>query len=256
MLKEIVIAISSFGSAHAFISKHRLWKWVLITGILYTLFLMGCFYFFGMSASYLLDEQLLEQSGLRGWISRINSGVLSFMLSFTLLVIWLIFALCYLSLAKYLWLFLAAPLLVHLNSIIASHMGNQASSEPGAFSTSWLRALRMSLRNLLWQSVYLLALFLVALIPLAGWVVPFFALLIECYFWGFSMLDYAFRNRKLDYNDVISFSGGHKGYALGNGLVYYGLHLIPVAGWIVAPFYAQVAAAINCGEVLVSPDNK
>ncbi len=255
MLKEIVLAITSFGSAHAFISKHRLWKWVLLTGILYSLFLLGCFYFFGMSASYLLDEQLLEQSGLRAWISRINSGVLSFMLSFTLLVIWLIFALCYLSLAKYLWLFLAAPLLVHLNRIIAMHLGNIDLPDPGTFSKSWARALLMGLRNLLWQSVYLLALFLLALIPVAGWVIPFFALLIECYFWGFSMLDYAFRNRNMDYNEVISFSGRHKGYALGNGLVYYGLHLIPIAGWIVAPFYAQVAAAFNCEEVLLSPNN-
>jgi CysZ protein len=254
VLKEIVLAITSFGSAHAFISKHKLWKWVFITGILYTLFLLICFYFFGKTASYLLDEQLLEQSGLRSWISRINSGLLSFLLSFTLLVIWLIFALCYLSLAKYLWLFLAAPLLLHVSQIIAQRMGRVIAPVNNAFYRSWISALAMALRNLLWQSVYLLALCLLALVPLAGWVVPFFALLIECYFWGFSMIDYAFRARVLDYKDAISFSGGNKGYAMGNGIIFYGLHLIPIAGWVVAPFYAQVATAILCEQVIVSPE--
>jgi CysZ protein len=255
VLKEIVLAISSFGSAHAFISKHRLWKWVFISGILYALFLVGCFYFFGRAASYLLDEQLLEQSGLRLWISRINSGLLSFMFSFTLLVIWLIFALCYLSLAKYLWLFLASPLLRYLNGVIAFHLGETNATKSNTLSPSMGRALGMPLRNLLWQSVYLLALFLLALVPIAGWVIPFFALLIECYFWGFSMLDYAFSVRNLDYKNTISFSGGHKGYALGNGIIFYLLHLIPIAGWVAAPFYTQVAAALLCDQVLISPEN-
>ena len=44
MLKEIVIAIQSYLEAHRFIVKHRLWKWILITGIVYALLFFASLY--------------------------------------------------------------------------------------------------------------------------------------------------------------------------------------------------------------------
>ena len=37
MLKEIVIAVESFFRAHQFICSHKLWKWIIIPGVLYML---------------------------------------------------------------------------------------------------------------------------------------------------------------------------------------------------------------------------
>ena len=50
MLKEIVIAIESYFRAHRFISKHRLWKWIIIPGILYMLLFMAGMYVFWQSS--------------------------------------------------------------------------------------------------------------------------------------------------------------------------------------------------------------
>jgi CysZ protein len=47
LLKEIVIAIQSYLKAHQFISQHRLWKWIIIPGIVYALLFAVSMYFFG-----------------------------------------------------------------------------------------------------------------------------------------------------------------------------------------------------------------
>ena len=52
MLKEIIIAIQSYYEAHKFIIKHRLWKWIYIPGLIYTvLFIAGIYLFWTTSNS-------------------------------------------------------------------------------------------------------------------------------------------------------------------------------------------------------------
>jgi CysZ protein len=80
---------------------------------------------------------------------------------------------------------------------------------------------------------------------LVGWVVPIATLLVECYYYGFSMLDYSCERHRLSPSESISFIGKHKGLAIGNGMVFYLMHAIPVLGWILAPAYAVVAATIS-----------
>jgi CysZ protein len=46
----------------------------------------------------------------------------------------------------------------------------------------------------------------------------------------------------------IDFISTHKGLAIGNGIVFYLMHLIPVIGWIFAPAYAVIAATISMHE--------
>jgi CysZ protein len=45
--------------------------------------------------------------------------------------------------------------------------------------------------------------------------------------------------------ESIHYIGSHKGLAIGNGLVFYIMHLLPVVGWILAPAYAVVAATLS-----------
>jgi CysZ protein len=37
----------------------------------------------------------------------------------------------------------------------------------------------------------------------------------------------------------------HKGLAMGNGIVFYLFHFLPVIGWILAPSYAVIAATLS-----------
>jgi len=59
------------------------------------------------------------------------------------------------------------------------------------------------------------------------------------------MLDYSCERNKLSPAQSIVFIGRHKGLAIGNGIVFYLMHIIPVAGWILAPSYAVIAATIS-----------
>jgi CysZ protein len=108
-----------------------------------------------------------------------------------------------------------------------------------------IRGIKLALRNTLWQTLYTVSILLLSLIPVVGWFTPFFALLIECYFLGFSMLDYSCERHKLSTIESIAFIGKHKGLAIGNGIVFYLMHMVIIVGWILAPSYAVIAATIS-----------
>ena len=108
-----------------------------------------------------------------------------------------------------------------------------------------LRGIRIALRNIVWQSVYLLTILIFSFIPIAGWIAPLIALFVECYYFGFSMLDYSSERNKLSYFQSINFISHHKGLAIGNGMIYFLMHLLPIVGWLLAPSYAVIAATLS-----------
>jgi CysZ protein len=71
------------------------------------------------------------------------------------------------------------------------------------------------------------------------------ALFVECYYYGFSMLDYSCERHQLSPAESIHFIGQRRGLAIGNGLVFYLMHFVPFVGWVLAPSYALIAATIS-----------
>ena len=108
-----------------------------------------------------------------------------------------------------------------------------------------MRGIKLALRNTLWQTVYIIAVMLLSLVPLVGWAAPLLGLFIECYYYGFSMLDYSAERHKMSAGQSIEFISQHKGLAIGNGMVFYLMHIVPIIGWVLAPAYAVVAATIS-----------
>jgi len=107
----------------------------------------------------------------------------------------------------------------------------------------------MALRNTFWQLIYIIAIIFVSLIPVIGWITPILAVIIECYYYGFSMLDYTCERNGMNKQKSIDYISTHKGLAIGNGIVFYLMHLLPVIGWVLAPAYAVVAATISLHEM-------
>lgn len=245
VLKEIIIAIESYGKAHRFISKHGLWRWILIPGILYMLLFAVSMYFFWNTASDAV-AWLNHVTGLRSWLDRVNSGWLSFLVSFAEFVLTLLMLLFYFSLFKYVWLIIGSPLFAYLSEKTAALLEGKEFpfSWPQLLKDMW-RGIRLALRNTQWQTVYLIAVVILSFVPLVGWAAPLLSLFIECYYYGFSMLDYSCERQKLSAGASIQFIGQHKGLAIGNGIVFYLMHLVPIAGWVLAPAYAVVAATIS-----------
>lgn len=245
MLKDIVTAIQAYGQAHRFIRVHKLWKWIIIPGFVYMLLFCISMYFFGKSASYVI-EVLSVKTGLRGWVESLQSSIVGFLFTIGGVMLWLILMLFYFSLFKYIWLIIGSPIFAYLSEKTeAIKEGKDFPFSLSQLLKDILRGIRIALRNTLWQSVYLFSLLILSLIPVVGWVVPVFALLIECYYYGFSMLDYSLERHQLTASESIHFIGNRKGLAIANGLIFYLMHLIPIIGWLFAPSYAVIAATLS-----------
>jgi CysZ protein len=62
-------------------------------------------------------------------------------------------------------------------------------------------------------------------------------------------MDFGLATEKHNRNFAAAYLNSHKGLPTGNGIVFYLLHLLPIIGWITAPFYALVAAHLNTQEI-------
>ena len=95
MLKEIIISIQAYLHTHRFIIKHRLWKWIIIPGLLYSvLFCIGIYLFWVSSNSAI--ELMLVKTGIKEWMVKMENSWLSFLLIFGQLILHLILLLFYL----------------------------------------------------------------------------------------------------------------------------------------------------------------
>ena len=252
MLKEIIIAIQSYFEAHNFIRKHKLWKWIIIPGILYTLLFTIGMYFFWRSSNDAVTW-ISQQIGLEAWLQKQRSEWLSFFFVMVGLMLRIVLVFFYFSLFKYLFLIIGSPVFAYLSEKTESIIeGKDFPFDLKQLLHDIARGIRLALRNTLWQTVYVVSLLLLSLLPLVGWITPVIALFIECYFYGFSMLDYSLERHKLTYTQSINYIGRHKGLAIGNGLMFYLMHGFIIIGWVLAPAYAVVAATLSLHKVKTS----
>jgi len=245
LLKEIVIAIQSYYKAHQFIRKHLLWKWIVIPGIIYTiLFCIGMYFFWNSADSAV--TYLSELTGITKWLHHQHSAALSFLFVMGGIMVRLILVFFYFSLFKYLFLVIGSPLFAYLSEKTESII--QGKEIPFNFQQMLkdvVRGIKLALRNCFWQTVYTVSILILSFVPLVGWITPVIYALVECYYYGFSMLDYSCERHKLSAAESIAFISKRRGLAMGNGLVFYMMHFIPFLGWVLAPSYAVVAATIS-----------
>jgi CysZ protein len=245
LLKEIVIAIQAYRKAHIFIEKHRLWKWILIPGLAYMILFTIGLYFFWISADTAVSH-LSQFVGIDRWLHRQHSAALSFIFMMGGIMVRLIMMFFYFSLFKYLFLIVGSPVFAYLSEKTESIIeGKDFIFSKSAYFHDIRRGIRLAIRNCLWQTVYTISILLLSFIPLVGWITPVISGLVECYFYGFSMLDYSCERHNLSPSASISFISQRRGLAIGNGLVFYLMHFIPFVGWVLAPSYALVAATIS-----------
>ena len=249
MLKEIIIAIQSYGEAHNFIRKHRLWKWIIIPGVLYTLLFIFGMYLFWQSSNDAVTW-ISQHIGLETWLQNQRNNWLSFLFLMAGLVLRIVIVLFYFSLFKYIFLIIGSPVFAYLSEKTESILeGKDFPFNIKQLLRDILRGVRMAVRNTLWQTLYVVSLLFLSLIPLVGWITPVIAVFVECYYYGSSMLDYSLERDKLTYAQSINYIGRHRGLAVGNGLIFYLMHGFIIIGWVLAPAYAVVAATLSLHKV-------
>jgi len=245
MLKDIITAIQAYFQANRFIAKHKLWKWIFIPGLIYTLLLFFGMYFFWITSGSAIEWMFLK-IGIKGWMDKMNDSWLSFLFIFGRIMLHLVFLLFYFSLFKYIFLIIGSPVFAYLSEKTEAIIeGKDFPFNLKQLLKDVVRGVKLAFRNVLWQTVYTVSILILSFIPVIGWVTPLIGLLIECYYLGFSMIDYSCERNKLSTSQSIAFIGRHKGLAIGNGLLFYLMHFIPILGWVLAPSYAVIAATLS-----------
>lgn len=200
---------------------------------------------FWISSGDFLDW-LFQLLGIKSWLEAMQVDWLNFLFITGSIIFRLILLFFYFSLFKFLFLIVGAPLFAYLSEKTESIIeGTDHPFDLTQFLKDIGRAVVLALRNSLWQSVYLISILLFSLVPVVGWVSPLIAFMVECYYYGFSMLDYSAERHRLSPSQSIAAIGSQKGLAIGNGMVFYILHLVPFVGWVLAPAYAVVAATLS-----------
>lgn len=191
-------------------------------------------------------EYLTRLLHITEWVQDLESSWVSFLFILVAFSVRIVFVFWYFSYFKYLFLIVASPVFSYLSE------KTEAILEYREFPFSWAqlgqdiwRGIRMSFRNIVYQTGAILILLVVSFIPVVGWITPMIGFFIESYFYGFSMMDYSCERHRLTMAQSIQFIRQHRGMALGNGMVFYVFMLVPVAGWMLAPSYAVIAATID-----------
>src|SRR5690606_1927540 len=175
-----------------------------------------------------------------------RSEWLSFFFVMTGMMLRLILVLFYFSLFKYVILIIGSPVFTYLSEKTEAIIdGKEHTFNWSEVKKDAVRGIQLAMRNAGWQSVYLVALILLSLVPLIGWISPVIALLMECYYFGVSMLDYSFARNNFSVSQSVAFTARHKGLAIGNGLLFFAMHILI----ILAPAYAIIAATLSVHKV-------
>ncbi len=234
-------SVSAYPKAIAFLNRHRLWHYVLVPAVIYALI------FLALSAAVwefaeALSDQLIDWIGIRtlsgfldealSWLVKLLTRLLGFLL--------------YFKLFRYVVLLLASPALALLSEKTQEILTGQ--TKPFTFRQFFsdvARGLAISLTNLLLELSFTLPLYLLSFIPLASPFTVALIIAIESYFVGFAMLDYRNEFRQFSARQSRTWIRQHRGLAIGNGLLFNLLLLIPVAGVLLAPSLAVVAAGLS-----------
>jgi CysZ protein len=208
------------------------------------LFTSGMYFFIVSSNSAV--SYLSEIIGIDKWLQEQRNAFLSFIFLMGGIMLRIILLFFYFSLFKYLFLIVGSPLFAYLSEKTEALLeGKDYPFNLRQMLKDIFRGIRLALRNALWQTVYTISILILSFVPVVGWITPVLALFIECYYYGFSMLDYSCERHKLSPSETVTFISKHKGLAIGNGLMFYIMHLVPIVGWILAPAYAVIAATLS-----------
>ncbi|MBM3414491.1 MAG: EI24 domain-containing protein [Bacteroidetes bacterium] len=244
-MKEIVIAFRSWQEARHFIQQQNLLRGVLWPGILYSLFAVIGLILFVISSNDAVSW-MSATLGIEQWLQKERSEWLSFLFVMNGMMLRLVLLLFYFALFKNLILVVGAPAFAYLSEKTEALLEN--NQHRFYWDVVWKdaqRGIRLAIKNTGLEALYFGGLILLALIPVAGWITPLIGLLMQGYYFGFAMLDYSFARSQLTPSQSAVFCSHHKGLAIGNGLLFFAMHLFV----LLAPAYAIIAATFSVRQI-------
>ena len=244
MIKNILKGIKAYTGTFELINKLRLWKYfgVPIAISLCTAFLIG------FSAWGLSDNVGEFISGI--WIFRWGTETFR---SISNVVGALIILVIGLILYRHIVMALSAPFMSPVSEKIEKHLyGRSRTMHSHRNTTNTLqfwRGVRINFRNLVRELVFTIPLLLLSFIPVVGLISSILLFLVQSYYAGFGNMDYTLE-RHYRYAESIKFVQRNRGLAIGNGIVFMLMLLIPIVGIILVLPLSVTAASTETLKVL------
>ncbi len=242
MLKAIFKGIKAYAGALRLLSQLKLWKYFAIP--------IGISFFTGIACialAYTLSTPIgsfIGQLWIWEWGAETFATISRFLGGFIVLVFGLI-------LYKHIILALSAPFMSPVSERIEKHILGDTNHHHRKtnFSQQLVRGVRINIRNLFKEFLFVIPLVVIGLIPGVGIITTMLIFLIQAYYVGFGNMDYTME-RHFSYKESINFVGKHKGTAIGNGIVFMLMLFIPIIGIIIVLPISVVAASTETVTLL------
>ncbi len=242
MFKNIINGIKAYFGTFKLLSKLGLWKYfavpILISVITGASF-VALTYFFSDNLGSLISRAWVWE-----WGSETFATISTYLGGFLILVLGLV-------LYKHIVMALSAPFMSPVSEKIEAHMlGETAHSHrQTSFAQQLSRGIRINVRNLVKELLFMIPLVILSFIPVVGIVFTALIFLIQAYYIGFGNMDYTME-RHFDYKNSIQFVRKHRGIAIGNGIVFVLMLFIPIIGFIITLPISVVAASTETVRIL------
>jgi chorismate dehydratase len=253
--------IEYFFKGFSFLSKEKLWHYVLYPLILWIVIFLATLFLVGE-----LIEQITRQ--LENFLTTLTVDGFEYLLFFKkgfiikalsfLVSVFLKLAFFFIggTLVKYITLILLSPMLSRLSEVIESKItGKKFDFSLGQFLKDVLRGISISLRNMFFEYLFIIGGFVVCFFfpPLIFVITPvlFF---VSCYYYGCTMMDYSCERHKMSISQSLSFVRKHKAIVAGIGCCFALCLKIPtlfgdLAGLMIGPAVACVGATLAFNKI-------
>jgi CysZ protein len=246
MLDKFIDGANSYRDAWSFISNNKLWSYMIYPGLI------------SLGVAILLVggglwgiESWLHAIELPDWLETVVNWLPAW-IETSVILLTEIFLMLFIF--KYIVMIVAAPFMGPLSekveSIITGQPGPKFSVKDMGEDIS--RALRITLRNLIRELLWVLLIFLVQfIIPGIGSLFATVAIfLVQAYYAGFGNFDPVLERQRFTVQQRVQFMKAHRPLSAGNGSIFLLLSMVPILGWFLGPALGTVAATMDGLEEL------
>lgn len=240
MIQEFFNAIRDYTTAFRLLSKRSLWHWQIVPGIISLLLgsvIFGLAYQFGDNLGSILSSWYPWSFGKTTivWIFKIMGKI------------FILFS--GLFMYRYILLMVISPILSLLSEKVERIYLEEPIQAASGFIISRLfrdirRSIYLTTRNLFRELFLTLGLFLASFIPGMSIFTGPLTIGVQSYYAGFGNMDFTME-RYMNTKERIRFVKANKGLAIGNGLLFIAILMIPIIGLFFAPTLGVIAATIG-----------
>ncbi len=150
---------------------------------------------------------------------------------------------------KYIVIIITSPFMSALSEDLEMRLTGATKTKQsiGFQVKSMVRGVRLAVGNLLKELGLVVLLLLVGFIPVVGLFTSVLIFAVQGYFAGFGNIDF-FMERRFNIEESQRFIELNKGMAIGNGVVFLFLFLIPIAGAFFAPTICTISGTLSALE--------